>query len=272
MKLTVVLGASQEASFDITLNDNNFTRKWVEELRWCVTHCEFNQLEAFASMISLNESASILKESCVTINKYLKNFIEIKDNLLDQPQEYFNYLHRTFEKLSGEYANPTRLFAIAPLELKEAIRRLNFFVHRVETKENSAPLLYISFDKQQYRRMPLEQEDYEYFQFNFPKGTLYLHYAELGKEFIDLYQDNLPIDYIGFKNLHYYSGEASLVFEDYSTFADQGYLKWLQTNGIDPYNKLLGHGKIPLGIVDDIKDAESKIEQHRHIHSILFKE
>ena len=46
MKLTVVLGASQEASFDITLNDNKFTRKWVEQLRWCVTHCEFNQLES----------------------------------------------------------------------------------------------------------------------------------------------------------------------------------------------------------------------------------
>jgi len=142
MKLTVVVGASKEASFDITLNDNNFTCKWVEELHWCVTHCEFNQLEAFASMASLNESSLILKESCVTINRYLKNFIEIKDNLLDQPQEYFNYLHSIFEKLSGEYANPTRLFAIAPLELKEAIRRLNFFIHRVETKENSTSMLY----------------------------------------------------------------------------------------------------------------------------------
>jgi hypothetical protein len=272
MKLTVVLGASQEASFDITLNDNNFTRKWVDELRWCVSHCEFNQLEAFASLIPLIDSATILKESCVTINQYLKNFIEIKDELLDQPQEYFNYLHSIFEKLSGEYTNPTRLFSIAPSELKEAIRRLNFFVHRVETKENSTPQLYISFNKQQYRRMPLGQEDYEYFQFNFPKGTLYLHYVELGKEFIDLYEDNLSINYAGFKNLHYYSGEASLTFVDYNAFTNKGYLEWLQSNGIDPYNKLLGHGKIPLGTVDNLTDAENKIMKHKHIHSILIKE
>lgn len=118
----------------------------------------------------------------------------------------------------------------------------------------------------------MAQEDYENFQFSFPKGTLYLHYVELGKEFYDLYKDNLPVNYAGLKNLHYYSGEASLSFEDYGAFADKEYLKWLQSNGIDLYNKLLGHGKIPLGTVDDIGDAKSKIEQHRHIHSILFKE
>jgi len=272
MKLTVVLGASQEASFDITLNDNNFTHKWVEELRWCVGHCEFNQLEAFATLSTLNESVEILKYSCITINKYLKNFIEIRENLLDQPQEYFNYLHNVFEQLSGEYETPSKLIGISPKELKHAVRNLNFFIHRVESKEPEEPSLYISFNKDQYRRQPLEEADYDYFQFAFPKGTLFIHYAELGKEYNALYDDNLTISYPGAKNSHYYSGEASVLFEDYNAFADSGYLKWLQSNGLDPYNKLLGHGKIPLGVVDDIKDAESKIKQYRHIHSILFKE
>jgi hypothetical protein len=272
MKLTVVLGASQEASFDITLNDNKFTRKWVEELRWCVTHCEFNQLESFVQFLSLDASVEVLLDSCGIINKYLKNFIEIRSDILNQPQEYFNYLHRKFEILTGSWDDRSRLMAIAPQELKDAIRHLNLFVHRIESKLENPIGFDIKFNKDQFRRQPFDSSDYNFFEFSAPAGTMYLHYAEVGKEFIDLYQDNLPIDYSAFTNQHHYTGEASITFLDYDAFADSGYLKWLQTNGIDPYNKLLGHGKIPLGIVDDIKDAKSKIEQHRHIHSILFKE
>jgi hypothetical protein len=272
MKLTVVLGASQEASFEITLNDNSFTAKWVEELRWCLSNCDFNQQEAFSTLYTLDESTDILYRACTIINRYLKNFIELRTELASQPQEYFNYLHSKFEQLSGEFDKPTRLFKLANQELKDAIRQLNFFLHRVETKESPMPTLYVSFNKDQYRRRPFAEDDYQQFQFTFPKGTLYLHYVELGKEYIDLYQDNLPIDYVGFKNLHYYSGEAFVSWDNYDAFADQNYLKWLQDNGIDPYNKLLGHGKIPLGAVDDLVDAENKIKQYRHIHSITIKE
>jgi hypothetical protein len=272
MKLTVLLGASQEASFDITLNDNSFTRKWIKELRWCLDHCDFNQEEAFASFLTLEKSAEILIKSCNTINRYLKNFIEIRSNILEQPQEYFNYLHRIFETLSGDFENPTRLVLLADAELKSAIRTLNFFVHRIETKAENATGLYISFDKNHYRRQSLDFDDYNFCQFKYPKGTLFLHYAELGKEFIDLYEDNLPIDYPGFKNLHYYSGEASISFAEYDPFEDKNYIKWLQDQGIDPYNKILGHGKIPLGILDDLEDAISKINNYRHIDSILIKE
>lgn len=272
MKLTVVLGASQEASFDITLNDNSFTRKWVEELRWCLSHCDFDQQEAFSSFWSLEKSAEMLTESCNTINHYLKNFIEIRSDILEQPQEYFNYLHKIFEILSGEFGNPTRLFSLGNAELKNAIRRLNFCVHRVETKIENSTYFHISFDKNQSRRQSFAVEDYDFFQFNSPKGTLFLHYAELGKEFVDLYQDNLPINYLGFKNLHYYSGEMVIHFNTYDPFEDKNYVKWLQNHGIDPYNKKLGHGKIPLGIVDSLDDAISKINKYRHIDSILIKE
>ena len=56
MKLTVVLGASSEASFDILLNDNDFVRKWTKELQWCLDNCAINHFEAFASFLTLEES------------------------------------------------------------------------------------------------------------------------------------------------------------------------------------------------------------------------
>lgn len=272
MKLTVILGADQEASFDISLYDNSFTRKWVNELSWCLDNCDFNQLEAFASNISLIDAGQILTQSCITINKYLKNFIEVRNNIVNQPQDYFNYLHSKFELLSGNFGKPTRLFTVANQELKDAIRNLNFFVHRVETKKQPVPRLYVSFNKDQYRRQALEQDDYDFFEFEFLAGTLFLHYVELGKEFIDLYEDNLALDYSGFKNLHYYSGEASIMTSDYNAFKDEKFKKWLVDQGVDPYNKKLGHGKIPLGKVDNLAVAVDSIAKFKYINKILIKE
>lgn len=272
MKLEVVLGASQEASFSITLSDNSFVRKWAEELRWCITNCEINQTEAFATMLTLSEAEEKLIQSCKVINRYLKDCIDIRSDIVQQDQQYFNYLHSIFEKLGGSYSKPTRLIAIAPQELRDAIRNLNFFVHRLETKHEPYAGLYISFNKDQYRRLPIERVDYEHFEFKFDAGTLFLHYVELGKEFVDLYEDNLPLDYAGFKNLHYYSGEATLTFYEYDAFSNLGYFNWLQNNGIDPYDKQLGHGKMPLGKVDDIEQAKKLLEQYKYIYTVKVKE
>jgi hypothetical protein len=272
MQLTVVLGTHSEASFTISLNNNAFVQKWVEEVRWCLINCNFEQQEAFAGLMSLEQSAEVLTKSCVTINQYIKNFIDIKENLLMQDQEYFNYLHSKFEQLSGKFEKPTRLFSLANKELKTAIRNLNFFVHRIEKKEKIIPTLYISFDKNQYRRWPLAKEDYEHFEFAAPAGSLFLHYVELGKEFVDLYEDNLLLQYSNLKNLHYYSGEANIYLEEYDCFLDTGYLKWLENNKIDPYNKKLGNGKLILGKVDNIADAYAKIQQYQYIKDIIIEE
>ena len=272
MKLTVVLGASEEASFDIHLNDNSFVRKWTKELQWCTENCEFNQQEAFWSLLTLDESSDILTNACLTINQYLKNFIEVRSDLANQPQEYFNYLHTKFETLSGEYGKPTRLFAMANTELKTAIRNLNFFIHRVETKQDPDANLYISFNKDQYRRHPLEQDDYQYAEYTIPPGTLFLHYVELGKNLFDLYKDGLDLSYPGFKNLHYFSGEATLTLAGIDQFDNKDYIDWLTNQGLDPYNKHMGHVTIPLGNIINIETVKDKLSKYKHINQILIKE
>jgi hypothetical protein len=272
MKLTVVLGAAGEASFDIELNDNPFVRKWIKELQWCLDNCSINQQEAFAGLLTLHEAEQILNNACITINKYLKNFIEIRPDFVSQPQDYFNYLHQKFEQLSGEFGKPTKLFSIANQELKDAIRNLNFYIHRIETKKSINNNLYLSLNKDQYRRHSLAEEDYKYFEFKLPPGTLILHYVELGKDFSDLYQDNLSVTYANFKNLHFYSGEASLILNEFDCFEDNGYVEWLKLNNIDPLDKKLGHGKIPLGKVCNPAAVGSLIQQYRHIKNIIIKE
>ena len=271
MQLTVVLGASGEASFDITLNDNSFVHKWIEELRWCLDNCDFNQRDAFDSQVTLQEAADIVLDSCETINRYVKNFIQVRSNLLAQPQEYFNYLHRQFETLSG-IDRPTRLFLVANKELKDAIRNLNHYLHRVETKKETYPNLYVNFDKDKLRKIPLSKEDYKYTEFSGPAGTTYLHYIELGKNFKDLYEDNLNLMYPAFKNLQHYSGEFSISFRAIDCFDDIKYLNWIKNQNLDPFNKELGHGIMPLGTVTELSYTIDAIQKYKHLNKILIKE
>lgn len=272
MKLTVILGASGEASFDILLNENSFVRKWLKEFKWCLDNCTLNQSEAFSGLLTLQEASEKLYSACAVINQYLKNFIDLRIDLLDQSQEYFNYLHLKFEQLSGEFGKPTRLFSVANNELKDAIRALNFYTHRVEKKQQPGIGFYLSFDKNTYRRLPLHTDDYQYFEFESPPGTLFLHYAELGKEYIDLFEDDLPIDYAGAKNLHFYSGEAFLLFNKFDDLSNQAYKQWLIDNNIDPYDKNQAHGRIPLGHVQDLESVKDLLSRHKFIHSIIINE
>jgi hypothetical protein len=102
-------------------------------------------------------------------------------------------------------------------------------------------------------------EDYQYFKLQADPGELTIHYIEIGKDFQDLYEDDLELDYAGFKNLHYYSGETTLWLKSWNYFEDPGFLKWFEKNNIDPYDKTLGHGQIPLGIVDDVEGVKNKL-------------
>lgn len=272
MHLEVTLGYKAESYFNIILYNNNFVKKWIKEFQWCLNNCNFDQNQAFLSLDTIETVENNLRKSCNIINKYLKNFIEIPDNILDQSQDYFNYLHLKFEKLNGTFDNPTRLLHYGPSELKNAIRNLNSLIHRIEPGKKSLPGLYLSFNKDQYRRQKFSDDDYEYFEFSIRPGTLFLHYAELGKDYSSLYLDNLPFNYTGFRNLQYYSGEAALTFVDLDIDLDNGFKTWLIEHGVDPKDKKLGHGKIPLGYVENLTEIESLIIQYRYLNKIKIRE
>jgi hypothetical protein len=55
-------------------------------------------------------------------------------------------------------------------------------------------------------------------------------------------------------------------------FKDLKYVEWIKSNKFDPYDKTLGHGRIPLGSVDNLADVYSKIQEHKYIKNILIKE
>lgn len=279
MKLTVFLGHDASDSFDIGLIDNNFTNKWLDELSWCLENCEFDHNECFVSFLSIKEKKDKLLRTISVINEFLKklyknkNFIELPDVINWDNQEFYNYLHLKFEELSGTFENPTKLFAISTENVKQAIRDLNFLIHELENDckfysgENSFK---IAFNKNQYRRLPLSINDYEYFTHDLESNCLYLGYIELGKTLVEVFEENLPLDYKNLKNLHFYSGECLLKLGQPS-FLSQEFKDFCITNNINLQDKTLGIGNIKLGYIENPDDVKNKLKNNQYLHSIKIE-
>tara|TARA_E500000178_G_C16626175_1_gene575536 strand:- start:25 stop:585 length:561 start_codon:yes stop_codon:yes gene_type:complete len=179
-----------------------------------------------------------------------------------------------FEKLSGDFDNPTKLMKIAPMNIKENIRDLNFCVHKLEhgsiehsSSKSTLDDLPIQWTKKRTTtpRIKLTEEEHSLFQFNKIKNEVYLSYNELGKSYVDLYKDNLPIDYGATKNNHYIGADINIALTDKENIFESGFIDWCKDNNIDPSEKKHGIGLLPIGKVETIdiehltKDSKANI-------------
>ena len=241
----------------VDLYSNEFMSRWKLLFEKTAASCGIDQLEAFSCNLTEVQAQERLLWAIDTINGFLKRtFIETGD--IDwNDQDWYNYLHAKFERLSGSYDRPTRLMTLADTKLRSAVRALNFYVHKLEQRPYGRHRpWYISFDKDCYQRLPLQPKDYELFQGQVHPGEVVVHYAELGKTTVDLYEDGLPKDYPGLKNLHYYSAELSAhLGSETISFFSEDFRKWAEENSIDIYDRTLGLGVIPIGTIRDLDRA-----------------
>jgi hypothetical protein len=242
----------------VDLYHNHFVNKWKKLFLKTVETCEVNQPESFIGNCSEHRAQQNLLDAITAINKFFnKDFIKVPATINWEDQNWYNYLHQIFEQLSGTWNNPTRLMTFANAQVREAIRNINFYVHRLEKRPyQQEASLFVSFNKDCYTRKKFDIEDYQYFQHHVESGQVYIHYAELGKTYLDLYEDGLPFDYAGAKNLHYYSAEIAIRLEPCKKeLFDTGFYNWLQQNNIDINDKTLGIGILPIGQVKDVDKA-----------------
>jgi hypothetical protein len=255
----------------VDLYKNDFVSRWKTLFEQTVASCAINQLESFSCSLSEPQSQGRLIVAITTINRYLKqNFVDLPTQIDRDDQQWYNYLHSKFEQLNGTFDRPAKLLMLAPPELKSAIRALNFYVHRLEKRPYADyNTWYISFDKNCYTRLPLEPDDYDHFCDQIRPGQAYIHYAELGKTMIDLYQDGLPIDYSGLRNLHYYSAEISVhVGTGTISWFKDGFRQWANDNSIDIDDRKLGLGVIPIGDARNIDLARQIVYNGNNITNL----
>lgn len=242
----------------VDLYHNSFVTKWCDLFEQTVATCNVEQLESFCRILSDQEAQQIIVDSIDVINRFLKTkFIDDPFPGCWKDQNWNNYLHTKFEQLNGTYDKPTKLLLIAPPEVKKAIRQVNLFLHKLEYSNQGIQFpWYISFDKDCIQRKPFEQEDYDYIKFEVAPGEVYIHYAEIGKTYYDLFLDKLPINYSGLKNSHYYSAELSIRFtKDTIPCYPKEFYQWADDNNLDVRSKNSGMGILPIGKLRDIDQA-----------------
>ena len=75
---------------------------------------------------------------------------------------------------------------------------------------------------------------------------MYLHYNEVGKSTIDVFNDQLDINYPNIVNNHYIGPDIRYYNSTEHCFGDN-FLIWCKDKNIDPYRKQNGLGLYPVG-------------------------
>ena len=246
-------------SFRIDLYDHTVASKWKNliESIYVGDGEDIDHVRSFFNLRTRDEIKVMLLDAVKNINTFLKTeFIKIPKHANWNEQDLYNTLHIAFEKLSGDFDNPTKLMKIAPMGIKENIRDLNYCVHALEhgSDKNTLASLPIQWTKKREEtpRIKLTDKEYELIQFNQTKNEVYLAYNELGKSYVDLWQDDLPFEYTATKNNHYIGADIVIEFTNKENIFEQGFIDWCKDNNIDPLKKEHGIGLLPIGKIETI--------------------
>ena len=258
-------------SFRIHFYKTSIADKWqslVEE-SYVGDGKDIDSRRSFYHLQNKTDVKNDLLKAIERINSFVKfNFINLPKQINWDDGNFYNELHVCFERLSGEFDNPTKLFKIAPEHVKESIRDLNYCVHTLEHDNinNNKTELKIQWTKtrEQTKRTKFEEHEYDNFQFTKKKNEVYLAYNELGKNYVDLWKDNLPKNYSNLKNNHYVGKDIMISLEDADTIFENEFIEWMNANNIDPYDKTLGIGLAPIGKCEIINTShltkDSKVD------------
>lgn len=227
----------------------------------------------------------------------------LMENLgLTQKHGILNKLHNHFELLQGTVDHLSSYYKVADYETKYAIRQLNIICHEMET-------LILSQQKQKHcvewtrpsqittwlhaPRYELKDEHKDLFLVNgYDRrfGHVYMHWAQIGKTLFEVFRDeNAPTltDTIcdAITELKYYSGEFDIEWARDVTLENNHpwhneqqaeFRKWLLANNLDPDDKNLSLGYLPIGEVDltrsfgttNMFDVWTKLSAHLDIYRI----
>jgi len=264
-------------AFRIDLYDHTVASKWKNliESIYVGDGEDIDHVRTFFNLRTKEEIKDILLDSITNINTFLKTeFIKIPKQVNWNDHNLYNTLHIAFEQLSGDFDNPTKLMKIAPMNIKENIRDLNYCVHALEHSSSKSTLdgLPMQWTKKRTTtpRIKLTEEEHNLFQFNRTKNEVYLAYNELGKSYVDLWKDNLPFKYPATKNNHYIGPDIVISFTDKENIFEQNFIDWCKDHDIDPLEKKHGIGMLPVGKIEIInmehltKDSKANIIVERN--------
>lgn len=288
-KVTVTLrnplNHNDQLSYDIIPFDNILAKDWIVALKELLTNK--NQLEKNFCFLGFPNSARSLNYLCNELNSsisIINNFFsdyQITETYvpetvminLDINHTLLNYLHNHFERLQGTVWNLSDYYRRADYNTKYAIRQLNNICHEMESlilslrKEQLAPewvrpsQITTFLQCQRHELTDAHRELFSGYDRHF--GYVYMHWTQIGKTLFEVFRDeNAPnLDNTvceAINSLKYYSGEFDVewgnsIYENGDFFwhdAEQkNFRAWLLKNNLDPNDKKLSIGYLPIGKV-----------------------
>lgn len=266
MQVRLVFDTGYELT--VELFDNDFVNRWSRLLDREITRGSLLQEHTYSSFAPEEFARQCLLQSIDTVNKFLKReFIPIPCDLDFESVEFYNTLHSKFEQLSGpDWDRPTRLMQLAPNEVKYAIKSINRWCHRLESRPYKI-LPYMRVEFETGDRELLLETDYDLFSETIDEDTVTLDYSTLGKSLRECYNDRLSGDYTGLKIQHHYA--ANFLINSKISINNNDFSNWCYQQGIQdiPKTEL---GLLPLGKVIQPKWYEA-VQKTTKILSITLE-
>lgn len=255
----------------ILLFDNPIAKKYYSLVKKLVSKngLDFDHRRSFYSYKTTNEIKNDLNTAITFINNFLqKELLPTKQKLT---QEYFNKIHTVFETLNQGYDDDPILKLIATPDLAESIRDINFCVHQLEHGRIKKQVQ-IQWNKETTERVALDNEDYYHATDKWEINYVYLGYNEVGKNILDIYHDNLSIDYPGLKNNHFVGPDIVFSTIDRPLF-DKKFVKWCSNNSINAFDSKNGIWNYPIGTFktfcsEDNFGSDSKITAYDFVDKL----
>lgn len=196
-----------------------------------------------------------------------------KQALIDDAQDaLLNKIHHHFELLIGQSWNPSKWWKLSlQNKTRFSIRMLNNYCHEIEgiiasiRSPENRPWLCISlsgigksgFSSKNKKRSNLLYKHYLDFTDESSFGNISLFYAQLGKQHIEVYDDNdTDIERENISGIRYVTGEFIINYHRHPPrLQDQEYVQWLTDNNWNINDPTLA---LTTGVVADLQNNMSE--------------
>lgn len=274
---------NEEYSLKFKVYDTDIAIRWFATLKEHILKKNNSAAEPDRMYNFPNDSwteTKIVNEINASIDIINRNEIVIEHRAYEgMPQEQLNLLHHYFETLRGGVLSSGKYFDSADREQQLALELFNILIHRSEhfymkEKYNISahfPRITVTFNN--LKRVPLQDDDYNFFTFHRKFGEVHINYCEVGKPIYDVFKDNDNV--IGDDNirpLRWYSPDFSVHFYNKSSYSVARFVqhlsKWWDKNveqladlGFikgDPKNAL---GSIPVAMLETNLDPNTIVNE-----------
>lgn len=216
--------------------------------------------------------ANELNQAIDDINQCGKYFIKERAEG-EFSQEFSNIIHHHFEVLYGSITQKSELFQESSAYIQNAIERLNHAIHDMEAfyreqamspKERNQTFSAVVSEVQGVTRHKLPEEFYDFFTLDNDFGDMVAHYSLVGKTWWEVFLDkDEEIFKDAIRPLNVLTGEFDLFFGVHRLSSEKKneFEKFLLRRGLDPSDKQLGLGYLPL----------AKLQRDNHLSNLDYK-